>query len=40
MDITIIGTGNMVRGISTVALAGGHRIRLGTTLVLLVMPAG
>ena len=33
MDITIIGTGNMGRGISTVALAGGHRVTLlGTTL--------
>jgi predicted dinucleotide-binding enzyme len=33
MDVTIIGTGNMARGISTVALAGGHRVTLlGTTL--------
>ena len=26
MDITIIGTGNMARGITTRALAGGHRV--------------
>ena len=28
MDVTIIGTGNMARGIATVALAGGHRVTL------------
>ena len=28
MDITIIGTGNMARGIATRALAGGHAVRL------------
>jgi predicted dinucleotide-binding enzyme len=28
MDITIIGTGNMARGIATRALAGGHRVTL------------
>lgn len=28
MDITIIGTGNMGRGIATVALKGGHRVTL------------
>jgi predicted dinucleotide-binding enzyme len=28
MDITIIGTGNMARGIATRALAGGHSVRL------------
>jgi NADPH-dependent F420 reductase len=28
MDITIIGTGNMGRGIATRALAGGHRVAL------------
>jgi hypothetical protein len=28
MDITIIGTGNMARGIATVALAGGHTVTL------------
>ena len=33
MDITVIGTGNMGRGIATVALAGGHRVTLlGTTI--------
>ncbi len=33
MDVTIIGTGNMGRGIGALALAGGHRvILLGTTL--------
>ena len=33
MDVTIIGTGNMGRGIATLALAGGHRVTLlGTTL--------
>ena len=26
MDITIIGTGNMARGIATRALAGGNRV--------------
>ena len=32
MDITIIGTGNMARGIATRALAGGNRVTLlGTT---------
>jgi predicted dinucleotide-binding enzyme len=32
MDITIIGTGNMARGIATRALAGGHAVTLlGTT---------
>jgi 8-hydroxy-5-deazaflavin:NADPH oxidoreductase len=32
MDITIIGTGNMARGIATRALAGGHTVTLlGTT---------
>ena len=32
MDITIIGTGNMARGIATRALAGGHGVTLlGTT---------
>ncbi|MDQ3898154.1 MAG: NAD(P)-binding domain-containing protein, partial [Actinomycetota bacterium] len=32
MDVTIIGTGNMGRGIGTLALAGGHRgTLLGTT---------
>ncbi|HEV3363061.1 MAG TPA: NADPH-dependent F420 reductase [Acidimicrobiia bacterium] len=32
MDIAVIGTGNMGRGIATVALAGGHRVTLlGTT---------
>ncbi len=32
MDVTIIGTGNMGRGIGTLALAGGHRVTLlGTT---------
>lgn len=32
MDITIIGTGNMARGIATRALAGGHDVTLlGTT---------
>ena len=32
MDITIIGTGNMARGIATRALAGGHPVTLlGTT---------
>jgi predicted dinucleotide-binding enzyme len=28
MDITIVGTGNMARGIATRALAGGHAVRL------------
>src|SRR5687768_5126809 len=28
MDITIIGTGNMARGIATRALAGGHSVTL------------
>jgi predicted dinucleotide-binding enzyme len=28
MDITIIGTGNMARGIATRALAGGHAVTL------------
>src|SRR3954452_5103360 len=28
MDITIIGTGNMARGIATRALAGGHTVTL------------
>ena len=28
MDITILGTGNMARGIATRALAGGHRVTL------------
>ena len=28
MDVTIIGTGNMARGIATRALAGGHSVRL------------
>jgi predicted dinucleotide-binding enzyme len=28
MDVTIIGTGNMARGIATRALAGGHAVRL------------
>jgi predicted dinucleotide-binding enzyme len=28
MDITIIGTGNMARGIGTRALAGGHSVTL------------
>ena len=28
MDISIIGTGNMARGIATVALKGGHRVTL------------
>ncbi len=33
MDVTIIGTGNMGRGITALALAGGHRVTLlGTTL--------
>ena len=33
MDVTVIGTGNMGRGIATLALAGGHRVTLlGTTL--------
>jgi len=33
MDITIIGTGNMARGIATRALAGGHAVTLlGTSL--------
>ena len=33
MDITIIGTGNMARGIATRALAGGHTVTLlGTEL--------
>ncbi len=33
MDVTIVGTGNMGRGIGTLALAGGHRVTLlGTTL--------
>ncbi len=33
MDVTIIGTGNMGRGIAALALAGGHRVTLlGTTL--------
>lgn len=32
MDVTIIGTGNMARGIATRALAGGHAVTLlGTT---------
>src|SRR3954452_9950804 len=32
MDVTIIGTGNMARGIATRALAGGHTVTLlGTT---------
>ncbi|MCW2960977.1 MAG: reduced coenzyme oxidoreductase [Thermoleophilia bacterium] len=30
MDITIIGAGNMARGIATRALAGGHAVRLLT----------
>ncbi len=28
MDITIIGAGNMARGIATRALAGGHTVNL------------
>jgi 3-hydroxyisobutyrate dehydrogenase-like beta-hydroxyacid dehydrogenase len=28
MEITIIGTGNMARGIGTRLLAGGHRVTL------------
>ena len=33
MDITIIGTGNMARGIATRALAGGNRVTLlGTSI--------
>ena len=28
MDITIVGTGNMARGIATRALAGGHTVTL------------
>lgn len=28
MDITIVGTGNMARGIATRALAGGHAVTL------------
>lgn len=33
MDVTIIGTGNMGRGIAALALASGHRVTLlGTTL--------
>ena len=28
MDVTIIGTGNMARGIATRALAGGHTVTL------------
>src|SRR3712207_9052687 len=28
MDITIIGTGNMARGVATRALAGGHTVTL------------
>ena len=28
MDITIIGTGNMSRGIASRALAGGHSVTL------------
>ena len=28
MEITIIGTGNMARGIATRALAGGHAVTL------------
>ncbi|HEX2048565.1 MAG TPA: NADPH-dependent F420 reductase [Acidimicrobiales bacterium] len=33
MDVTIIGTGNMGRGIGALTLAGGHRVTLlGTTL--------
>ena len=28
MDVTIIGTGNMARGIATRALAGGHSVTL------------
>jgi 3-hydroxyisobutyrate dehydrogenase-like beta-hydroxyacid dehydrogenase len=28
MEITIIGTGNMARGIATRALAGGHSVTL------------
>src|SRR5687768_16901604 len=31
MDITIIGTGNMARGIATRALAGGHAVTLRGT---------
>lgn len=31
MDITIVGAGNMARGIATRALAGGHRVRLVDT---------
>src|SRR6188768_1187961 len=32
MDVTIIGTGNMARGIATRVLAGGHSLTLlGTT---------
>jgi len=32
MDVTIIGTGNMARGIATRTLAGGHSVTLlGTT---------
>ena len=31
MNVTIIGTGNMARGIATRAVAGGHSVhRLGT----------
>jgi 3-hydroxyisobutyrate dehydrogenase-like beta-hydroxyacid dehydrogenase len=32
VDVTIIGTGNMARGIATRVLAGGHSVTLlGTT---------
>ena len=38
MDITIIGTGNMPRGIATRALAGGNSVTvLGTTVTATIL---